>query len=907
MPRQPFLAPEIVQISNMDCGPASLKCVLRGVGLNVRYEPLRDLCQTEVDGTSIDMMEEVAIQLGAQAAQRILPVEHISSAIMPAILVVTLPSGETHFAVLWRRHGPMIQMMDPAVGRVWIRARTLRERSFRATFALHPELWRELAHDKILFLDPLAARLARVGVGQTESGAILDRARDDATGGRLAGLDAALRMTEGLTAAGALRRGAAATALVDRLLHDADRIPPSYFFARLGEESVQVTGAVLLTIGPPAPGARLLDGDPDSAASPAPSDGGAIQLSAEEAASLTGPELRPMRELWRIIRESGWNPAVAVLLLALLGAIGVVAQGLVFRALLDLWRQLGNIELRVAAAVGTLGVLALLYLTELAFQRGARRVGRAAEIRLRVAFLDKLGRLGDRYFRSRALSDLADRAHRAHEVQLIPSMCAHLVYTAAQLVSITAFLILLDPDMALLLLVMLVVTIVVPWLLRRQIEEAKLRAVRHNATLSRFLLDALLGAVPVRAHGGERALRREHEEQLGAWSGAFLGHQRVAIAAEILQLLAGYGLAAWIIVIQLQPHGDRGALLLVVFWTLRIPALGQEIAQFLRLYPGMLACLLRILEPLQSLEQESAGPVGPTTTAAAPDGDPVGEVLARTEGRVRRPAGEAPVGAAIQFEDVVLMSSGTTLLDGIRLTVEPGEQLAVVGASGAGKSSLIGLLLGLDQPTRGELRVDGSALVGDWLDKVRSATAWLDPQVRLWNTSLLDNLSYGNVLSPQAVGSIVHGGDLLGCVERLDDGMRTSLGDGGARLSGGEGQRVRFGRALGRWSARLVLLDEPFRGLDRDHRRMLVARARAYWAGATMLVVSHDIGDTRDFDRVVVIDRGQVVEDGPPGRLVAQDGAYRALVDADDRARRLVWGASWTRLRIGDENARGAG
>jgi ABC-type bacteriocin/lantibiotic exporter with double-glycine peptidase domain len=934
MPRQPFLAPEIIQISNMDCGPASLKCLLRAVGLNVRYEPLRDLCQTEVDGTSIDMMEEVAIQLGAQAAQGILPVEHISGAVMPAILVVTLPSGEMHFAVLWRQHGPMIQMMDPAIGRVWIRARTLGERSFRATYALPHEMWRALAFDRTLFLDPLAARLARLGVEPQASSAILDHAREDPRGGRLAALDAGLRMTEGLAAAGALRRGAAASALVERLLRDAASIPPSYFFARLGasdEDGVPVSGAVLLMVAPPAPGApppEQAASSAEIATSPAAGEGGGVRLSAEDAARLTGPELRPIRELWRVIGESGWSSAAAVVLLALLGAIGVVAQALVFRSLIDLWRQLGNIELRAAAVIGTLGVLVLLYLIELTFQRAARRVGRDAEIRLRAAFLDKLGRLGDRYLRSRALSDLADRAHRVHEVQLIPVMCAQLIYTAAQLASITAILILLDPEAAPIVIAMVMVAILVPWLLRRPLEEAKLRAARHNATLGRFFLDALFGAVPVRAHGGERALRREHEGQLGAWSNAFLGHQRVAIAAEVVQLLLGYGLAAWLILVQFEPRADRGALLLVVFWALRIPSLGQEIALFARLYPGMLACLVRILEPLQSLEHENASPVATAAASPEPDIDPIGRVLARTETRVRRlpsasdedafadarwvvdhlrPAiadGEPPAGASIQFDDVVLRSSGTTLLDGIRLSVEPGEQLAIVGASGAGKSSLIGLLLGLDQPTRGVLRVDGRALVDDWLDQVRGATAWLDPQIRLWNTTVIDNLRYGNVLSPQAVGSIVRGGDLLGCVERLDEGLQTSLGDGGARLSGGEGQRVRFGRALGRWLARLVLLDEPFRGLDRDHRRMLVARARAYWASATMLVVSHDVSDTRDFDRVVVIDSGRIVEDGAPGRLLAEDGAYRALVDADERARRLVWGQrSWTRLRLGDETA----
>src|SRR5215216_1719964 len=118
-----LLAIEVVQTSAMDCGPASLKCLLEGFGIPVSYGRLREACQTDVDGTSIDTLEEVASQLGLAAEQMMLPTENLlskQSESLPAIAVTRNPNGTTHFVVLWRLHGRWAQMMDPATGRRWM-------------------------------------------------------------------------------------------------------------------------------------------------------------------------------------------------------------------------------------------------------------------------------------------------------------------------------------------------------------------------------------------------------------------------------------------------------------------------------------------------------------------------------------------------------------------------------------------------------------------------------------------------------------------------------------------------------------------------------------------------------------------------------------------------------------------
>ena len=113
------------------------------------------------------------------------------------------------------------------------------------------------------------------------------------------------------------------------------------------------------------------------------------------------------------------------------------------------------------------------------------------------------------------------------------------------------------------------------------------------------------------------------------------------------------------------------------------------------------------------------------------------------------------------------------------------------------------------------------------LDALREQTAWVDPAVQLWNRLLIENLEFGSG-ERSGLGTRIALADLRGIIEQLPDGLQTTLGEGGTLVSGGEGQRVRFGRGLGRPGARLVILDEPFRGLERSRRATLLRRAREH-------------------------------------------------------------------------------
>ena len=259
----------------------------------------------------------------------------------------------------------------------------------------------------------------------------------------------------------------------------------------------------------------------------------------------------------------------------------------------------------------------------------------------------------------------------------------------------------------------------------------------------------------------------------------------------------------------------------------------------------------------------------------------------------------------LRIDDLHASVAGHEILRDASLKIAPGSHVAIVGSSGAGKSTLVGLLLGWHHPSIGTIKVDDRPLDGALLERLRAATAWVDPAVQLWNRSLIENLLYGSDPDATAhVRDLAAAAELHGVLERLPDGMMTLLGEGGALVSGGEGQRVRLGRSLARKTARLVILDEPFRGLDRRSRALLLERARDWWRTATLLCVTHDIGETLAFARVLVVEGGQVVEDGAPATLLADESSrYRALYDAEEAVRRALWSdETWRSLWL--ENGR---
>jgi ATP-binding cassette subfamily B protein len=876
----------------MDCGPASLKCILEGFGIGVSYGRLREACQTDVDGTSIDTLETVAVQLGLEAEQVMIPPDHLlvpDARALPALIVVRLPSGVTHFVVAWSQHGGLVQLMDPGAGRRWQSGRRFLEELYLHEMPAPADDWRGWAASGE-FLEPLHQRLARVGCGKAERERLLYTAIDDPGWRHLAALDAATRMTEALVRSGGLRRGAEAARLLDRSRAraleaqsaSASPIPHVYFSAAPhepaadGREQILLRGAVLVRVlglraARPTEGPAA--GEPGRAPAEEP------QLSPELVAALAEPPSRPGRDLLRLLREDGLLAPLALVLALGLAAAGVLVEALLFRGLFEVGHVLGLTTQRLAFVGAVLAlVLALLFL-ELPIAASLLRLGRHLEIRLRRAFLEKIPLLGDRYFRSRLTSDMAERSHALPAVRGVPQLGSQLVRAVFGLALTVAGLVWLDRGSALVATVAAALGVALPLAVQPLLRERDLRVRCHGGALTRFYLDALLGLVPVRTHGAERSIRSEHESLLTEWARASLSLLRVAVPVDALLALGGMALAGWLLVDFLARMRDTRDVLLFAYWALNLPALGHAVALAAQQYPWQRNVTLRLMEPLGAPEESAGEAPAPAPPSAA----------------------SAPArGVAVRFEGVAVQAAGHTVLEGIDLALEPGSHTAIIGPSGAGKSSLVGLLLGWHRASEGRVLVDGQPLRAQ-LDRLRRQTAWVDPAAQLWNRSLLSNLRYGlGEDGATAVGEVLQAANLRRVLEALPEGLQTSLGEGGALVSGGEGQRVRLGRSLGRAAARLVILDEPFRGLDREQRRELLERARRWWAEATLICITHDLAETLSFGRVLVIEGGRVVEDGSPRALaVKAGGRYRALLEEERAVREELWGgATWRRLRL---------
>ncbi len=875
MKRQ-WLAPEVVQTSATDCGPAALKCVLEGLGVPVRYDRLREACATDVDGTSFDTLEALLEGFGVETDKALVPVEDLlfrGAEQLPAIVATRLTNGFAHFVVLWRRVGNFVLVMDPAHGRRWLSVDAfLRETMVHKLF-LDSKHWSAWVRHRESFHTVLDARLRAIGIADRAPFLeVLDPAANEPHR-QLGALDAAARMTAFLVDVRALASGPEAEGFFRNLYEKGAREPerderyiPSMYWSGvpIADDPTQV---VLRGV----PVIRVVNADRARAFAEAL---GHDQPPPEAAPlkAVFGRAPSALLALWALVPAPLRRTALALPVLVGVAAVGELFIALALRQLLS-----AHVYLRIVyQQVGAVAVLALLWLTLWALEglitAASLRLGRHLELRFRVAWLSKLPLLPDSYFRTRAGSDLADRCHGIRELRTLPDLATRFLHSGLSFACVLAGLVWLQPDRLLSVALLALVGVAVPLLVQRPVGEIDMRARTHAGGLMRFYLDALLGVVPIRALHAKSAISNEHERLLVRWGQAQGTFARYSVFTQLGLALMGVALVAVMLVPYTNEEAPLASMLLVTYWALSLPVLGNELAVLTANALSARNLLWRLAEPLSV-------PVPP----ALPE-------------RSLEP-GDRPRALSLELGGVSVSTARShQLLRDVTLSIAAGEHVAIVGASGAGKSSLLALLLGWLHPSQGAFTIGGQPPTGAHLKH----TAWVDPTVRLWNQSLHDNLVYGSEGALEApLNSLIEGAELVDVLERLPNGIRTSLGEGGNLLSGGEGQRVRVGRALGKPDAQLVLLDEPFRGLDRARRAKLLALTRKQWAHATLLCVTHDVAETREFARVIVVEGGRILEDGSPDDLAARPTRYRELLEKERQLEQALWAApGWRHLLL---------
>lgn len=240
-----------------------------------------------------------------------------------------------------------------------------------------------------------------------------------------------------------------------------------------------------------------------------------------------------------------------------------------------------------------------------------------------------------------------------------------------------------------------------------------------------------------------------------------------------------------------------------------------------------------------------------------------------------------PAHGELVMEAVALTYPGANqpALDGLSLAFPAGRTTALVGASGAGKSSIIHLLLGFGRPDAGEIRLDGIDIATLTRASLRRQFAVVSQDIVLFDDSVANNIAYAQPRDEARLEAALRAAHLWDFVQTLPEGVETTVGANGSKLSGGQRQRLAIARALYK-DAPIWIFDEATSALDTESERA-VQQALAAWSGRkTLIVIAHRLSTIRDADAIHVLGGGKLVETGTHAELIARDGAYAAMVRA---------------------------
>jgi ATP-binding cassette subfamily B protein len=603
----------------------------------------------------------------------------------------------------------------------------------------------------------------------------------------------------------------------------------------------------------------------------------------KEHARLEDPEPDEKAEFFRLMMKNG-PFAISILLITLtLTSLGIFLEAFLLKGLIDFNYLSAQFNSQMQLAKSIYSFFLIRFLLEFSGIAFLLYMGRWFEIHLRIAILQKIPRLGDRYFHSRLTSDMAQRAHEIRQLRELPNLGANYFKTLFEILLTSVGIIWLCPSYAGITIGVTIIVLSISFFTQPILKEQDLSFRTHIGAMNRFYLDALLGLIPVRTHCAEKAVQSEHEVLHVKWWDSGRTFYRTYLIILTIEMIVITAFAIFIIFHYVKYSGEASGVLLLVYWIMKLSVILENFTNILQQYPMQRNRMLRLLEMINSRDETETWYAHQESDSIAHD----------------NPDDSIHNGVDIKINNVNVNVGGHVILKEINLHVSKGEHIAIVGPSGAGKSSLAGLLLGLHRPFSGTVMADNELLHGKRLERLRRELAWVDPSVHIWNRSMKNNLCYGNDIE-SIPENIMTQADLHDIVTHLPQGIKTPLGESGGLLSGGEGQRVRLGRALLRYNVRLAILDEPFRGLDREKRQEMLKIARKHWQNRTLLYISHDISEAMTFDRVIMIENGQIVENDHPVALMSKlSSRYRSLLEAEQDLNKTLWkNDRWKRWQL---------
>jgi ATP-binding cassette subfamily B protein len=380
------------------------------------------------------------------------------------------------------------------------------------------------------------------------------------------------------------------------------------------------------------------------------------------------------------------------------------------------------------------------------------------------------------------------------------------------------------------------------------------------ATVDGEMTDVVTNMPLVRAFGG---FLREHrrfdatvEREMEARRRSLFYLEKLRIFHAVVTIILALGLLAWAIMLWQQGNATTGDVVLICTLGLSVLHATRDLA----------VALVDVTQHVARLSEALATLLVPHELRDHPEAAPL----------IRR-------GASVKFEHVHFRyGAGQQIFEDFNLSFTPGERVGLVGHSGGGKSTLFALLQRFYDVQDGRILIDGQDVARVTQESLREAIGVVPQDISLFHRSVMENIRYGR---PDASDEeVLDAAFAARCdfIENLPAGMRTLVGERGLKLSGGQRQRIAIARAFLK-NAPLLLLDEATSALDSESEEAIREALGRLMHGRTVIAIAHRLSTVRNFDRVVVLALGKVVQDGPPDLLVRREGLYGQLIQREMR------------------------
>ena len=492
----------------------------------------------------------------------------------------------------------------------------------------------------------------------------------------------------------------------------------------------------------------------------------------------------------------------------------------------------------------------------------AHRTAARVQMHLRARLYDKVTDLGPAWFglerSGKVLVSMVEGVEQLETWfgQFLPQLCV----AALAPIIVFAFLAFLDLPVALLLLAFALLTLFAPAVFTGWDRTNSRRRQRAYSAFAAEFLDTLQGLATLKAFGqsGERGRRlAERAEEV------FRTTMWVLAVNSLGRGITDVGLAV-------------GAAAVLAYGAFRVDAGAMSLAELL----VVLMMGIEVFRPQRDLRallhQGLVGTAAADGVLSLLAGRPIVE-YAITDESGRRSADIAPT---VEFEGVRFTYPGARrpAHRGIDFRIDAGERVGFVGASGAGKTSIVRLLLRLYDPDGGTVRIGGRDLRELSAHDVHGRIAVVNQDTVLFHGTVEDNLRFGKPdASREELAAAARAANAHEFIERLPDGYRTVVGERGVRLSGGQRQRIAIARAILR-DAPILVLDEALSAVDAENEAIIQEALERLMAGRTTLIFAHRLSSVIGADRILVLDDGRVVESGRHADLMRRGGVYFRLM-----------------------------